>query len=157
MENKWNIQGQYFDKPIEALLKGPSMFSENDDLKNRRRYSELEKEAEDRKRLKRQFIRSLDLRKITSISSLYSTDKLSFQSFTILNFRLQLPISPPFPLIIKEPYSSSYSFHFLHLSFMGIMKKAISSQDMTNPTVFLRVVFSPIRSRTSSLVAFSHI
>jgi hypothetical protein len=39
--------------------------------------------------------------------------------------------------IIKELYfSSSYSVHFSHLSFNGILKEAISPQNMTNPIGF---------------------
>ena len=37
--------------------------------------------------------------------------------------------------IIKE-LCSSYSFHFHHLPFNGIMKEGISSQNMTNPIGF---------------------
>ena len=84
--------------------------------------------------------RSMDLWKITFISSLCSTDKLSFPSFSIFIFLLQLPISSPVSQIIKElcssSSSSSYSFYFHHLSFNGIMKEAISSQNMTDPIGF---------------------
>ena len=47
---------------------------------------------------------------------------------------LQLSIYFPVSQIIKQLYSSSppYSFHFCHLSFNSIMKKVISSQDMSN-------------------------
>ena len=39
--------------------------------------------------------------------------------------------------IIKDLCSSSsYSFHFRHFSFNGIMKEAISSQNLTNPIGF---------------------
>ena len=76
--------------------------------------------------------RSLDLRMIC-ISSLCFIDKLSFPSFLVFSFLLQLPVSSPVSQIIKELCSSSsYSFHSCHLSFNGIMKEAISSQNMTN-------------------------
>ena len=37
--------------------------------------------------------------------------------------------------------SSSYSFHFRHLSFNGIMKKANSSQNITNPIGFYMYIY----------------
>ena len=72
------------------------------------------------------------------ISFLCSIDKLSFPSFSIFSFLLQLPISFSVSQIIKEPCpsSSSYSFHFRHLFFNGIMKKVIYPQSMTNPIGF---------------------
>ena len=80
--------------------------------------------------------RSMDIWK-TSISSLLSIDKLLFPSFSIFSFLLQLSISYFISQIIMELCSSSsYSFHFRHLSFNGIMKEAISSQNMTNPIDF---------------------
>ena len=50
-----------------------------------------------------------------------------------------LPLAPNiFSQLIKElcSSSSSYSFHFRHLSFNGIMKEAISSQNLTDPIDF---------------------
>ena len=50
---------------------------------------------------------------------------------------LQLPVSSPVSQIFQELFSSfSFSFHFRHLSFNGIMKEAISSQNMTDPIGF---------------------
>ena len=64
---------------------------------------------------------------------LCSIDKLSSLSFSIFSFLFQFPISSPVSQIIQESYSSSsYSFHFRHLSFNGIIKEAISSQNMTD-------------------------
>ena len=81
--------------------------------------------------------RSLDLRKITCISSLRSCDKRLLMPFSIFSYLLQLPISSFVSQIIKEfcysSYSSHHSFHFRHLSFNSIMKKTIYSQKMTNP------------------------
>ena len=99
------------------------------------------------------------------ISSLCSIDELLFPSISIFSFHLYLSIYSSVSQIIKELLSSSSSssfFHFRHLSFKNIMKEAISSQNMTNPISFLRrilfrsVFFSPIRSRTLSLVTFSY-
>ena len=71
------------------------------------------------------------------ISSLYLIDKLSFPSFSIFSFLLYLPISSSISQIIKELCSfSSYSFRLRHLSFSGIMKETISSQNMTNSIGF---------------------
>ena len=70
------------------------------------------------------------------ISSLCSIGKLLFPSFSIFYFFLQLQICSSVSQIIKELCSSSsYSFHIRHLSF-DIMKKAIPSQNMTNPIRF---------------------
>ena len=69
-------------------------------------------------------------------SSLCSIDKLSFPSFSISGFLLQLPLSSSVSQIIQELCScSSYSFLFRHLSFKGIVKKVISSSNMTNPDI----------------------
>ena len=74
----------------------------------------------------------------TCFSSMYSIDKTSFPSILIFRFLLQLPISSSVFQIIKELCSSSsYSFHFRHLSFIGIMKEAISSQNMTYPVGYV--------------------
>ena len=81
------------------------------------------------------------------------------------SFLLYLPISSSVSQIIKELHcssSSSYSFNFRHLSFNGIMKEAVSSQNMTDPIIFLRrilfrsVLFSPIRPRTCSFQSISN-
>ena len=77
-------------------------------------------------------------------------------------FDLQLaPLASSVSQIMKELcFSSSYSFHFRHLSFNGIMKKAISSQNITNPIdfspqdIFRSNRFSPKRLKTCSLVTF---
>ena len=103
---------------------------------------------------------SIDLMKITCISSLCSIDKLSFYLFSIFSFFLQLPISSVLQIIKEMCSSSSYSFHFRHLSFNGIMK-TISSQNMTSQIAFSmqdiiqKCLFSPLRSRTCSLDIFS--
>ena len=82
--------------------------------------------------------KSMDLWKLF-ISSLCTIDKLSFPSVSIFNFLLWLPISSSVSQIIKELCSSSsYSFYFRHLLFNGIMKEAISSQNMNNQLAFLR-------------------
>ena len=65
-------------------------------------------------------------------------NKLSFPSFSIFSFLLQLPISSSVSQIIRElcsssSSSSSYSFHFHHLSFHDITKEVISSLNMTDP------------------------
>ena len=106
---------------------------------------------------------SMDLEKIC-ISSLCQIYNLSFPSISIFSFLLQLPISSSVPQIIKELYSSSTSsYHFRHLSFNGIVKEAISSQNEINPIdlssqdIFRSVLFSPIRSRTRSLVTYSDV
>ena len=76
--------------------------------------------------------RSMDLWNKNCISSLCLIDKLSFPSFFIFSFLFKLPISSCVSQIIKELCSSSsYSFHFCHLSFNAIVKKVISSQNMT--------------------------
>ena len=98
--------------------------------------------------------RSMNLQKITCLSPLCSTDKMSFPTFSIFNFLLQSPVTFYVSLIIKELCSSSScSFHFCRLTFIGIMKKSISSQNMTNQIG--SVLFSPVRPRTSSLTNFS--
>ena len=74
--------------------------------------------------------RSMDLWKIC-ISSLYQIDKLSFPYILIFSLHFQLPIPSSVSQIIKELSSStslsssSYSFHFRHLSVNGIIKKEI--------------------------------
>ena len=78
--------------------------------------------------------RSVYLWNIICIPSLCSIDKLVFPSFPIFSFLLWLKIASSVSQIIKELYfPSSYSFHFRHLSFNGILKKAIPSHNMTNP------------------------
>ena len=58
-------------------------------------------------------------------------------------------------------FSSFHSLHFRHISFNGITKKAIPSQiwpiqlAILHRILFKSVLFSPIRSRTCSLVTFS--
>ena len=60
----------------------------------------------------------------------------SFHIFRSAAF-LQVPISSSVSQIIQELCcSSSYSFHFRHMSFNGIMKEVISSQNMTDPIGF---------------------
>ena len=61
-------------------------------------------------------------------------DKLSFPSFSIFGFLLKLPIESLVSQIIKALCSSSYSFHFRHLSFNDIMKEAVpfSEYDRAN-------------------------
>ena len=67
------------------------------------------------------------------IYSLCSCDKRSFYTFSIFTYLIQLPLSPSVQQIIKElHFSSSYFFHFRHLSFSGIIKKVIYSQNMSN-------------------------
>ena len=85
------------------------------------------------------------------MSSLYSIDKLSFSffsTFSTLSFSFQYFLL--FLKSFKELCSSSYSFHFRHLLFNGIMKKAIPSQNtnMTNPMGF----FTQARTRTFHLL-----
>ena len=88
-------------------------------------------------------------------------DKPSFLSFSIFSFFFLLPTLSSVPEIVKELCSFSYSLHFGHLSFNNIMKKAFYSENLSNPLTFLRrmlfrnALFSPIRSRTCSLVTFS--
>ena len=77
--------------------------------------------------------RFMDLGNIC-ISSFCLIDKLSFSSISIFSLLLYLPISSSVSPIIKDLCSSSsYSFHFHHLSFNGITKEAIPSQNMINP------------------------
>ena len=64
--------------------------------------------------------RSIDLRKIITISSLCSCDKLSFSPFSIFGSPLQLPVYSPVSQITKELcYSYSYSFHIRHCPSMA--------------------------------------
>ena len=66
-------------------------------------------------------------------TSLCSIVQLQFPYFSIFSFLLQLQISSSVSQIIKELCSSNlYPFHFRHLSFNSIVKKAISSHNMTN-------------------------
>ena len=93
-------------------------------------------------------------------TSTCSIEKLSFCS--IFSFLLQLPISSVSQIIKELSSSSSSSFHFCHLSFNGIATKAINSWNIINQLTFTvimlfrSVLFSPIRSITSSLVTFSN-
>ena len=67
--------------------------------------------------------RSTNLWKITCICPLCSIDKLSVPSYSIFSFLFQLQISSSASQIIKELCSfSSYSIHFRHLSFNGLMQ-----------------------------------
>ena len=80
---------------------------------------------------------------------LCSFDKLLFPCFSIFSFLIQLPIFSSVSQISKELCSSSsQSFHFRHFSFNVIMKKAISSQYMTNPKPLYRFLFCPSSSCT---------
>ena len=78
----------------------------------------------------------------------------SFSSFRLL---IELPIYSSVTQIINEllssSSSSSYSFHFLHLSFNDI---TIYPNQFTFlfRISFRRVPFTPVRSRTPSLVTF---
>ena len=81
--------------------------------------------------------RIMGMWKRTCIFSLCSIVKLLFSPVSMFSSLLQLPIASPDSQIIKELFSySSYSFHIRHLSVNGIMKKAISPQNMTNPIGF---------------------
>ena len=84
--------------------------------------------------------------------------------FSIFSLFLKFPISSPISQITKELCSSpSYTFHlhFRHLTFNGMMKKEISSQNMTNSNDFFfyvecySEVYYLIRLRTCSLVTLS--
>ena len=101
--------------------------------------------------------RSMDLWKITSIFSICSC--------VIRRFHLHWS-SASLALIIFcfSHYGVVFFFiillSFRHLYLNGIVKKAISSQNMSNPISFLRrilfrsVLFSPTLSTISSLVTF---
>ena len=75
--------------------------------------------------------RSMDLWKITCISSFCSIDIMWFPPFTIFSFLLYLPISSYVYQTIKELCSScsSKSLHFRHLSFNDIMKAIFLEYD----------------------------
>ena len=79
-----------------------------------------------------------------------SIDKLSFPSFSIFNFLLQLPISSYLSQIIKElcssSSSSSYSFHFRHLILIIIMMIIIiiiTISLMTKPHLMMGIYSNP--------------
>ena len=103
--------------------------------------------------------RSVDLRKTTCISSLCSTDKLSFLPFSIFGFLLQVPISSSVSQMMKELHSSSmnnrssYSFWFLHVPFNSMMKKYLEVCAIKLPflrrILFINILFFPRRSSTA--------
>ena len=68
---------------------------------------------------------------------LFSCKKLLISPFSIFSFLLYLTVSSFFQ-IIKDlrSSSSSFAFDFRHLSLSGIMKKAISSHNITNPVAY---------------------
>ena len=88
-------------------------------------------------------------------SSLYMCDKLCFPSFSVIRLLLYLPTSSFVSQIIiklSSSLSSSYFFHFRHLFFNGIMKEAVSYQNMTIYEGYYLEVPSPVLSITCSLV-----
>ena len=68
--------------------------------------------------------RSLDLKEETCISSLCLCD-------TVVSTFFNLQLSSLVPNILYFSIIKAYSFHFCHLNISGIMKEAISSQNMT--------------------------
>jgi hypothetical protein len=73
------------------------------------------------------------------ICSLCTIDELSFLSISNFSFLLYLPVKYTVSQnFMEQCSSSSYSFHFRHLPFDGIIKKAIYSQILANSICFSR-------------------